>query len=277
MPSATENVKLGVCNVIFDGVDLGYTKGGVEVEVATSTHEVTVDQFGETPIGELITGRTVSATVPLAETTLDNLVAIMPGAVLTSDGSKATGTVTFVTAPPVNGDKVTIGTQDLTFRTAPATAFDMAIPATIAAAATALAAKISESALGFVAVAAAGVVTITAKTRGVASNVALAKTAVTASNITVSGAALTGGVDPTKAKVVVGSGINTNLLSVAKKLVLRPKGTTGADDFTIFKAACPGAMNFTYQHDAERIYSAAFKGYVQDDGTLFAIGDVTAV
>ncbi len=78
MASSTENVKLGVCTVLFDGNDLGYTKGGVEVEVATTTHEVKVDQFGETPISELITGRTVTVKTPLAETTLENLVAIMP-------------------------------------------------------------------------------------------------------------------------------------------------------------------------------------------------------
>jgi len=77
-----ENVKLGVCNVSFGGVDLGATKGGVEMTVETTTHEVTVDQTGETPINEYIMGRRVTVTVPLAETTLENLVAIMPGATL---------------------------------------------------------------------------------------------------------------------------------------------------------------------------------------------------
>ena len=33
MASSTENVKLGVCTILFDGNDLGYTKGGVEVEL----------------------------------------------------------------------------------------------------------------------------------------------------------------------------------------------------------------------------------------------------
>lgn len=277
MPSATENVKLGVCNVLFDGVDLGYTKGGVEVEVQTSTYEIMVDQQGQTPIGELVTGRTVSATVPLAEATLDNLVAIMPGSTLVSDGTKSTGTVTFVTGAPVNGDKVTLNGTDFIFKTVPVNQNDMAIPATFGAAAIALAAKINTSNLPFTAAVVGAVVTITAKQRGVSGNVSLAKTAVTAANITVSGATLTGGVDPTKAKVVVGTGVNVNLLSIAKTLVLRPKGTTGEDDFTIFKAACPGALNFTYQLDSERIYTAAFKGYAQDDGSLFVVGNVAAV
>ncbi len=38
--SNTENVKLGPCKITYDGVDLGYTKGGVEVTVETSTYEV---------------------------------------------------------------------------------------------------------------------------------------------------------------------------------------------------------------------------------------------
>lgn len=170
MPSSTENVKLGFCTVMFDGVDLGLTKGGVEVEVSTSTHEVTVDQHGQTPIGEIITGRKVTAKIPLAETTLDNLVKIMPGAELVTSGSGPT----------------------------------------------------------------------------------------------------------LKKKVVVPTGVGTNLLSLAKKLVLRPVGTTGEDDFIIHKAACPGALSFSYQVDQERIFTGEFKGYVDADGDLFSVGDELA-
>lgn len=85
----TENVKLGVCSVTFGGTNLGFTKGGVEVTVETETHEVTVDQMGETPINEYITSRTCTVSVPLAETTLENLVKIMPGATLVTDSSEA--------------------------------------------------------------------------------------------------------------------------------------------------------------------------------------------
>lgn len=80
MASSIENVKLGVCTVLYNSVDLGYTKGGVTVSVSTSKYTKTVDQFGDTPIGDVVTGRTVMAKVPLAESTLENLVAIMPGA-----------------------------------------------------------------------------------------------------------------------------------------------------------------------------------------------------
>lgn len=85
MASDIKNVKLGVCTVKFNGVDLGYTKGGVEVTVKTDTHKVNIDQFGKTPINEYIMGRDVQVKVPLAETTLENLVKIMPGATLITD------------------------------------------------------------------------------------------------------------------------------------------------------------------------------------------------
>lgn len=87
MASDTKNVKLGVCSVFFDGVDLGYTQGGVQVTVKTDTHKVNVDQFGKTTINEIIMQRDVSVKVPLAETTLENMVNIMPGATLVTDGT----------------------------------------------------------------------------------------------------------------------------------------------------------------------------------------------
>lgn len=273
MASSTDNVKLGVCSVLFDGNDLGYTQGGVEVEVSTMTHEVKIDQFGETVAGELITGRNVKATVPLAETTLENLVAIMPGSTLISDGTKATGSVTFVTTGPSNGDSVTIGDITFTFKTTPLGIFDLAIPANITAAATAFAAAVNAAPTGFTATSAAGVVTLTAQKRGISDNVAFTKVA--GANITLVGA--TGGVNPTKAKVVVQNGTNINLLTIAKSLVLRPKGTFGEDDFKIYKAATAGALNFSYNFDKERIYSTEFKGYVTSTGDLFEIGRPDAV
>lgn len=84
MASDTKNVKLGVCRITFGGKDLGYTKGGVDVTVTTDTHKVTVDQFGQTTVNEVILGRNCMVKAPLAETTLANLVSIMPGATLVS-------------------------------------------------------------------------------------------------------------------------------------------------------------------------------------------------
>ena len=84
-----ENIQLGTCNIDLNGTDLGLTIGGVEVAVTTTTHVTTVDQFGETIVSETITGRNVMVKVPMAETTLENMAAIMPGAELITDGIDA--------------------------------------------------------------------------------------------------------------------------------------------------------------------------------------------
>jgi len=279
MASSVDNVKLGVCTIWYDGVDLGYTKGGVEVEVQTTTHEVKVDQFGETPIAELITGRTVSVKAPLAETTLENIVAIMPDSELVSDGVKAAGAVG-LHDNPADGNKVTFGGSgsghapfSLTFKTATSGNYDVLTGASKEESTTNLVAKINEF-LGNnydVTLADPTTIHIKAKQAGVAGNMPVVKTG---ANIIVS--PIAGGVDTTKAAVRVKSGININLLNTAKILKLRPVGTNGEDDFTIYRAACPGALNFAYQTDNERVYQADFKGYAMEDGSLFAIGDTKA-
>jgi hypothetical protein len=69
----------------------------VDVEVTTETHKVEVDQFGKSPINEIIMARNVSVKVPLAETTLENLVKIMPGATLVTDSVDTTKKKVLVT------------------------------------------------------------------------------------------------------------------------------------------------------------------------------------
>lgn len=278
MGSSTNNVKLGVCNVIFNGVNLGLTKGGVEVEVTTNTHEVKVDQYGDTAINELITGRMVKAKVPLAETTLENLVATMPGAALVNNGgAKATAAITFLTAAPVNNDKVTIAGIPFTFKTVPTAGVvtEIAIPGTITLAAAALANAINSYVWGYSATVAGAVVTVSARQMGTAWNDTVIKAFATPANLTV--ANLAGGTDPTAAKVTVPTGVSLSLLDYAQTLILRPRGTIGADDFTIHKAATPGALKYAYNVDNERVFEIEFKGYATDTLPLFTVGDVTAV
>lgn len=86
MASKTSNVKLGICQITLDGVDLGYTLGGVEVDITTNTHPVVTDRFGESLVTEYITKRNITISAPLAETTLVNLEKIMPGATLHVNG-----------------------------------------------------------------------------------------------------------------------------------------------------------------------------------------------
>lgn len=87
MASSTENIRMGTCKLLYDGVDLGFTMGGVEVAVATTTHETKVDQFGDTVANETVMGRTITITCPLVETTLDNMALLMPGATMITDNT----------------------------------------------------------------------------------------------------------------------------------------------------------------------------------------------
>ncbi len=84
------NVKLGACSVTWKGNDLGFTKGGVEVEVTTAKKKVMVDQFGETEVNEYIQGRSIVVRVPLAETDIELLASILPGSTLVTDGTDST-------------------------------------------------------------------------------------------------------------------------------------------------------------------------------------------
>lgn len=292
MSSSTKNVKLGICKIFFDGQDLGYTQGGVEVQVSTETTKVEVDQFGKTAINELIQGRSVSVTVPLAETTLRNLIATMPGATLTTDGVQASGTLTF-SAQPVNNSIVTIGGTAFTFVTAtPTGPTQVKIGATLAATLINLKMAIdsyqfaSGSAVNsaggvFAAINAANtVLTVTAVDPGTLGNaVTLVAGSAPATNATASGANLTGGTNETRARVDVTSGAGLDMLSIAKVLRLHPKEKADNDfteDFIMWRAASSGALQFAYQVENVRIYNATFMAYPDPNSPnsrMFSIGD----
>jgi hypothetical protein len=279
MASDTKNVKLGVCRVLFNGSDLGYTKGGVEVEVKTDTHEVNVDQFGKTPINEYIMGRSCTVKAPLAETTLDNLISTMPGATLVSDGVFATGTITIATQP-TTGQTITVNGQTVTFKTAASGPLDVTIGANAAGTAANLAAVLNESSVPAIAAAnysaAAAIVTVTYDTRGTAGNAFTLATGTAGVSVTMSGATLTGGVNATTNRVDVTTGIGIDLLSIAKELRLHPVAKADNDqseDFVIPLCASSGALTFAYKLEDERVFNAEFKAYPDPTtNKLFYIG-----
>lgn len=286
--SNTNNVKLGVCKVFFGGVDLGFTQGGVDVEVKTDTHAVNVDQFGKSPINEVILGRTVSVKVPLAETTLDNLVRIMPGAsIITSGAVKASGTVTF-TGPCTIGDTVTLNGIVYTAvaagspLTQTANQFPLGTTAALQAAAFAAVINADEnSTQSAIATANAGVVTLTADNFDSVFYSYNAYTMTKSSTIvTLSGATLAGGVVASKTSVSVPTAVGTSLLAIAQQLVLHPQSNADTnlnDDFVIPLAATAGALQFAYQLEKERIYNVSFMGYPNPTtGLLFMVGDPSA-
>lgn len=279
MASSTKNVKLGVCKVYYDGVDLGLTKGGVEVTVKTDTHKVNVDQLGKTTVNEYVMGRDVSAKVPLAETTLENMVAIMPGATLTvAGGTVATGTITAPATAPTTGQTLHVNGTTFTFKSALTGAInEIQIPSTYTAAAQAtnIAAALNGSTDP---AASAASYTSTGSTvlvvygnqliygsggmKGAEGN--SFTLAAGTSNCTLSGATLTGGVDPTSKRVDVTTGIGTDLLAISKELRLHPTNKAAADfseDFVIPLAATDGALKFAYKLEEERIYDVEFSGY----------------
>lgn len=283
--SDSKNVKLGVCQVIFDGRNLGYTKGGVEVTVQTQTHEVMVDQHGQTAVNEYIMGRKVKVKCPLAETTLQNLVQIMPGATLVETGGvKASATITVATNPTA-GTTIIIGGVTITFKVAAgAGKNEVKIGAAATDTATNLAAFLTSAQdsifAGLSASAAAAVVTVTSDIVGEYGN-SVAVTAGTAgASVTLSGASLSGGVDTAPARVDVPTGVGISLLDFAKKLVLHPisKGPTdSSEDFTLFKAATAGALNYAYKIDQERVFDCEFTGYPDSvTGKVFSVGDPAA-
>lgn len=87
MPSSFENLEMGPCLVTFKAIDLGLTKGGVEVDFATEVTPVTADQFGDTVIDEYIKGRSVKVKVPLAENDITKFAAAFPGVTLVTSGA----------------------------------------------------------------------------------------------------------------------------------------------------------------------------------------------
>ncbi|MBN2263071.1 MAG: hypothetical protein JW735_09165 [Prolixibacteraceae bacterium] len=107
------NVKVGACSVTFNDVDLGHTKGGVEISYEPVYHDVSVDKYGESIVEKYLVGEKWSVKVPLAELTIANLKVAMPqgtfagaaNARLTlghSAGTKATTSAAQLVLHPLN-------------------------------------------------------------------------------------------------------------------------------------------------------------------------------
>lgn len=283
MASSAENVKLGVCRIYFGGKDLGFTKGGVEVEVVTDTHEKKVDQFGDSVMDEYIRGRTCTVKAPLAETTIENIAEIIPGSTLYDDGVAATGNIAFAGLPSAD-DTITINGTAFTFKASGATGNQINIGASVSATIDNAVSILNASVVTGVATATysknagATQLVVTYDDRGTAGNAfTLAKSG---TNLSVSGATLSGGISTTRKKVEVKTGIGLSLLTTSKELILHPIAKLANDqseDFIIPMTQTPGAMNFAYKYDEERVFNCTFKAYPNPTtGVLFIVGDPAA-
>jgi hypothetical protein len=81
------NVKVGVCSVTLNSVDLGHTQGGVEVSYEPEYQEVAVDLYGSTPVEKVLIGEKLTAKVPLAESTIANFRNAIPQATFAGAGN----------------------------------------------------------------------------------------------------------------------------------------------------------------------------------------------
>lgn len=77
MADATK-VKLGTCNIIANGTDVGHSAGGCEGSYEPTYTDITVDMYGSTPVNKVLTGEKMTAKVPFAESTLANLLLAIP-------------------------------------------------------------------------------------------------------------------------------------------------------------------------------------------------------
>jgi len=87
MATDFSDLEMGPCYVTFDDIDLGLTKGGVEVEFTTEVADITADQYGDSILNQYIKGRGVKVKVPMAENNLTKFAAIFPAATLVTNGT----------------------------------------------------------------------------------------------------------------------------------------------------------------------------------------------
>jgi hypothetical protein len=82
------NVKLTPCKVKFNGVNVGFTSGGVSVKAKEEFSDITVDQLAKTIIDKINVGKTFSIKVPLTELTVENIKVAFPMSQVVTEGAK---------------------------------------------------------------------------------------------------------------------------------------------------------------------------------------------
>jgi hypothetical protein len=63
------------------------TKGGVNFQANTTKKDITIDQFGDTPVKSVLKGRTCQARIPMAESDLKKLFVAIPNAKYAEDAT----------------------------------------------------------------------------------------------------------------------------------------------------------------------------------------------
>jgi hypothetical protein len=85
------NVPIGPAKVEFDEgasmVTFDITKGGIQFQATTNKQDITVDQYGDTPVKSIMKGRTCQVTVPFALHDLEKLSKVVPNSTFTKSGT----------------------------------------------------------------------------------------------------------------------------------------------------------------------------------------------
>jgi hypothetical protein len=88
------NVPIGPATVEYgEGADLvtfDITKGGIKFQATTNKQDITVDQYGDTPVKSIMKGRTCEVTVPFALHDLEKLSKVIPNSTFTKSGTAPT-------------------------------------------------------------------------------------------------------------------------------------------------------------------------------------------
>ncbi len=88
------NVPIGPAKVEFgetgELVTFDITKGGIQFQATTNKQDITVDQYGDTPVKSIMKGRTCQVTVPFALHDLEKLSKVIPNSTLIADATTPT-------------------------------------------------------------------------------------------------------------------------------------------------------------------------------------------
>lgn len=70
-----------------DMVTFDITKGGIKFQSTTNKQDITVDQYGDTPVKSIMKGRTCECTVPFALQDLEKLSKVVPNSTFAKSGT----------------------------------------------------------------------------------------------------------------------------------------------------------------------------------------------
>jgi hypothetical protein len=62
-----QNVRMGVCSIVFNGVDVGHTLGGTKVTITRKLTPLKVDKYGDSPVDMVVTDVQMEAEMKIAE------------------------------------------------------------------------------------------------------------------------------------------------------------------------------------------------------------------